>query len=68
MCIISTLLNVFLFIILIVDNACICMYTAFISFDTIRIIGALQNSEDFASVFKCPSDSRMNPKDKCDLW
>ncbi|KAF9343711.1 hypothetical protein BGX34_006448, partial [Mortierella sp. NVP85] len=37
-----------------------------------RIIGVLQNSQDFANAFKCRSGTPMNPvkseNSKCDLW
>ena len=33
-----------------------------------RVVGALQNSPDFAEAFECPAGSFMNPDDKCDLW
>ncbi|KAK3828379.1 MAG: hypothetical protein J3Q66DRAFT_383130 [Benniella sp.] len=37
-----------------------------------RIMGVLQNSQDFANAFKCKPGSKMNPlkteKSKCDLW
>ncbi|KAH9086239.1 hypothetical protein LEN26_020334 [Aphanomyces euteiches] len=33
-----------------------------------RIIGAVQNSDDFARVFKCPANTAMNPAKKCYLW
>ncbi|RHZ42522.1 hypothetical protein DYB26_011348, partial [Aphanomyces astaci] len=33
-----------------------------------RLIGAVQNSVDFAKVFNCPVDSPMNPTKKCVLW
>ncbi|RHY09958.1 hypothetical protein DYB36_005750 [Aphanomyces astaci] len=34
----------------------------------IRVTGALQNDAEFARVFKCPTDSYMNPSKKCLLW
>lgn len=33
-----------------------------------RIIGTLQNSEDFAREFQCPLGSYMNPREKCQIW
>ncbi|RLO00424.1 hypothetical protein DYB28_003180 [Aphanomyces astaci] len=33
-----------------------------------RVIRALQNDAKFARVFQCPTDSYMNPSEKCLLW
>ncbi|KAK4879933.1 hypothetical protein RN001_008079 [Aquatica leii] len=33
-----------------------------------RVIGPLSNFEDFATDFKCPLGSKMNPKQKCKVW
>ncbi|RHY75681.1 hypothetical protein DYB38_014315, partial [Aphanomyces astaci] len=33
-----------------------------------RVTGALQNNAEFARVFKCPTDSNLNPSKKCLLW
>ena len=33
-----------------------------------RVIGSVQNNEEFARVFSCKSNSKMNPSDKCQLW
>ncbi|KAG9402768.1 hypothetical protein AC1031_006318 [Aphanomyces cochlioides] len=33
-----------------------------------RIVGAVQNNDDFARVFKCPANTAMNPAKKCYLW
>ncbi|CAH0560910.1 unnamed protein product [Brassicogethes aeneus] len=37
--------------------------------NSVRVIGTLQNSEDFARIFKCPKGSKMNPdRKKCKIW
>ncbi|XP_055904939.1 uncharacterized protein LOC129940579 [Eupeodes corollae] len=36
--------------------------------DRYRVMGSLQNFEEFPLVFNCPLGSRMNPNDKCRLW
>jgi hypothetical protein len=33
-----------------------------------RVIGTLQNNEDFAREFNCPLGSKMNPAHKCSVW
>ena len=33
-----------------------------------RIHGVVQNFQQFADAFKCPSGSPMNPENKCGLW
>ncbi|KAF0708944.1 Aste57867_6152 [Aphanomyces stellatus] len=33
-----------------------------------RVYGAVQNDAEFARVFQCPANSKMNPTKKCDLW
>uniref|UniRef100_A0ABD2WCJ0 Endothelin-converting enzyme 1 n=1 Tax=Trichogramma kaykai TaxID=54128 RepID=A0ABD2WCJ0_9HYME len=36
--------------------------------DEFRAIGMLMNSRSFAKDFQCPTNSRMNPTDKCTIW
>ncbi|XP_014666380.1 PREDICTED: endothelin-converting enzyme 1-like [Priapulus caudatus] len=33
-----------------------------------RVIGPLSNSHEFASAWKCPVDTVMNPLQKCEVW
>ncbi|CAD6235737.1 GSCOCG00012426001-RA-CDS [Cotesia congregata] len=33
-----------------------------------RIIGSLSNMKEFSDDFQCPSESPMNPKEKCTVW
>eukprot|EP00731_Ephydatia_muelleri_P014445 Em0008g165a len=33
-----------------------------------RVIGAVQNSAEFANAFKCKAGAPMNPSNKCTLW
>ncbi|EDV47339.1 neprilysin-1 [Drosophila erecta] len=34
----------------------------------VRVLGPLSNSRDFASAYKCPLGSTMNPAKKCSVW
>ncbi|XP_074037562.1 endothelin-converting enzyme homolog isoform X2 [Leptinotarsa decemlineata] len=36
--------------------------------NSIRVLGTLQNSEEFSKTFHCPEGSFMNPKKKCKIW
>lgn len=36
--------------------------------DNFRVMGAFSSSTDFANDFKCGSNTRMNPFDKCEIW
>jgi predicted metalloendopeptidase len=33
-----------------------------------RIIGTIQNSDEFTKAFSCKSKTPMNPINKCQLW
>lgn len=34
----------------------------------IRVLGSLSNVKEFSDVYKCKIGSRMNPKNKCEVW
>ncbi|XP_066922489.1 endothelin-converting enzyme 2-like isoform X2 [Clytia hemisphaerica] len=38
------------------------------SLSMFRVIGTLQNNEDFSKAYKCPVGSTMNPSKKCRVW
>ena len=33
-----------------------------------RVIGTLSNMREFSSAFQCPTGSRMNPKEQCEIF
>lgn len=33
-----------------------------------RVNGPLSNMKEFADDFNCPDDSKMNTKEKCNVW
>ncbi|KAI4454811.1 zinc metalloprotease family m13 neprilysin-related [Holotrichia oblita] len=33
-----------------------------------RVIGSLTNLKEFSEEFKCSAETRMNPKEKCEVW
>ena len=36
--------------------------------DKFRVLGPLTNSKKFSAAFNCPIGSKMNPKEKCEIW
>ncbi|KAB0791750.1 hypothetical protein PPYR_03550 [Photinus pyralis] len=34
----------------------------------VRVLGSLANLKEFSDEFKCKSGSKMNPKNKCEVW
>lgn len=34
----------------------------------VRVIGSLSNLREFSEEFKCKVGSKMNPKEKCEVW
>ncbi|KAI1281880.1 Neprilysin-1 [Halotydeus destructor] len=36
--------------------------------DKFRVIGTIQNDEQFAELFKCPVKSKMSRENKCQIW
>lgn len=33
-----------------------------------RVLGPMSNMKEFAKDFQCPEGSKMNPKNKCEVW
>jgi len=33
-----------------------------------RVLGSIMNNDEFARIHNCPIGSKMNPKNKCDIW
>ena len=33
-----------------------------------RVMGVVQNFQEFAHAFECPINSAMNPENKCGIW
>lgn len=33
-----------------------------------RVIGPIANLKEFSEEFHCPIGSKMNPKNKCEVW
>jgi len=44
------------------------MYIIFILYSSYRVIGPLQNFDEFSNAYNCPVGSYMNPVKKCVIW